>query len=162
VRRCEAQDTYMFTLPGRYAYTVGVRMTIYVQDDLGERIKGRDDLNVSAVCQAALRRELELLTMTDTKSDRLARLRADRERYRAQRIDEGAAAGRAWAIDDASYEEVQALAQIDANEPFRFQAEGVFYVDDEREVDVLHSDDPFDVGFVIGATEVYLILETEA
>ncbi len=33
-------------------------MTIYVPEDLAELVKGYDDLNVSAVCQAALRQEL--------------------------------------------------------------------------------------------------------
>jgi len=33
-------------------------MTIYLPDDLAETVKEHDDLNVSAVCQDALRREL--------------------------------------------------------------------------------------------------------
>ena len=33
-------------------------MTIYLPDDLAEQVKKHDDLNVSAVCQDALRREL--------------------------------------------------------------------------------------------------------
>lgn len=35
-----------------------VRLTIYLPDRLAERVKEHDDLNVSSVCQLALRREL--------------------------------------------------------------------------------------------------------
>lgn len=35
-----------------------MKMTIYVPDELAELVKEHDDLNVSAVCQDALRREL--------------------------------------------------------------------------------------------------------
>ena len=42
-------------------------MTIYLPDDLAEMVKGHTDLNVSAVCQDALRREL-------TRREELAKL----------------------------------------------------------------------------------------
>lgn len=36
-----------------------MRMNIYVPDDLGEKVKQHDDINVSAVCQEALRSALD-------------------------------------------------------------------------------------------------------
>jgi post-segregation antitoxin (ccd killing protein) len=44
----------MHTFPTRR----GMRMTIYVPDDLAAMVKEHDDLNISAVCQEALRVEL--------------------------------------------------------------------------------------------------------
>ena len=35
-----------------------MRITVYLPDDLAKRVKEHADLNVSAVCQDALRREL--------------------------------------------------------------------------------------------------------
>jgi post-segregation antitoxin (ccd killing protein) len=35
-----------------------MKMTIYLPDDLAEKVKGHEDLNVSSICQAALRAEL--------------------------------------------------------------------------------------------------------
>jgi post-segregation antitoxin (ccd killing protein) len=50
-----------------------VRMTIYLPDRLAEEVKEHDDLNVSAVCQLALRREL-------TRRKELAKLDEGMER----------------------------------------------------------------------------------
>jgi post-segregation antitoxin (ccd killing protein) len=36
-----------------------MRTTVYLPDDLGEEVKQLDELNVSAICQEALRRELD-------------------------------------------------------------------------------------------------------
>jgi hypothetical protein len=44
-----------------------MKLTVYVPDDLADLMKDQDDLNVSAVCQAALRREL-------TQREELAKL----------------------------------------------------------------------------------------
>jgi hypothetical protein len=44
-----------------------MKMTIYLPDDLAKQVKKHTDLNVSAVCQGALRREL-------THRDELAKL----------------------------------------------------------------------------------------
>jgi post-segregation antitoxin (ccd killing protein) len=50
-----------------------MRMTVYLPDDLAKMVKEHTDLNVSAVCQEALRREL-------TRRAELAKLDEDMER----------------------------------------------------------------------------------
>lgn len=50
-----------------------MKMTIYLPDDLAEMVKEHTDLNVSAVCQDALRREL-------TRREELAKLDKGMER----------------------------------------------------------------------------------
>jgi len=50
-----------------------MRMTIYLPDELAERVKEHADLNVSAICQDALRREL-------TRREELAKLDQGMER----------------------------------------------------------------------------------
>ena len=42
-----------------------MKMTVYLPDDLHERVKAQPDLNVSAVCQQALSRELDRLGYLD-------------------------------------------------------------------------------------------------
>ena len=56
------------------------RLTVYLPDDLAKTVTALGDrINASRICRAALEREATIMTnLTDT--DRLARLRADRER----------------------------------------------------------------------------------
>ena len=51
-----------------------MKMTIYVPEDLAEKVKAHADLNVSAVCQDALRREL-------VRREELAKLDKGMERH---------------------------------------------------------------------------------
>lgn len=57
-------------------------MTIYFPDDLGERIKAAEGLNVSGVCQAAVEQELDL-------REHLAQLGENMERVVAQTENRG-------------------------------------------------------------------------
>jgi post-segregation antitoxin (ccd killing protein) len=57
-----------------------MRMTIYLPDDLAEMVREQADLNVSAVCQEALRREL-------VRREELAKL--DKEMHRIVLYDDG-------------------------------------------------------------------------
>lgn len=59
-----------------------MKMTIYVPDDLAELVKEHDDLNVSAVCQDALRREL-------ARREELAKLDKGMERHVMYTEDRG-------------------------------------------------------------------------
>jgi post-segregation antitoxin (ccd killing protein) len=59
-----------------------MKMTIYVPDDLAEKVKEHADLNVSAVCQDALRREL-------VRRDELAKLDKGMERQVMYAEDRG-------------------------------------------------------------------------
>jgi hypothetical protein len=59
-----------------------MKMTIYVPEDLAEKVKEHADLNVSAVCQDALRREL-------VRREELAKLDKGMERHLMYTEDRG-------------------------------------------------------------------------
>ena len=59
-----------------------MKMTIYVPEDLAEKVKAHADLNVSAVCQDALRREL-------VRREELAKLDKGMERHLMYTEDRG-------------------------------------------------------------------------
>lgn len=67
-----------------------MRMTIYVPDDLAAMVKEHDDLNVSAVCQEALRAELTRRQAQSELGDGMKRHEVYIERRGGVDLDEGA------------------------------------------------------------------------
>jgi post-segregation antitoxin (ccd killing protein) len=59
-----------------------VKVQIYLPDELGEQVKAKEELNVSAICQTALAAELDRL-------DRLAGLSEGFEDVEVETMDEG-------------------------------------------------------------------------
>jgi hypothetical protein len=109
--------------------------------------------------------------MTDTTADRLARLRADRQRYfeerhEAARDEEREQAGHKegirWAEEYARYDDL--LATVAAGARWRTIDsidDSPFYVNEHgRDVTRLDSSNSFDLGFVLGASEVFRRLES--
>lgn len=109
--------------------------------------------------------------MTDTSADPLARLRADRQRYfeerhEAPRDEEREQAGHMegvrWAEEYARYDDL--LATIAAGARWRSIDsidDSPFYVNEHgRDVTELDSSNSFDLGFVLGACEVFRRLES--
>jgi hypothetical protein len=53
------------------------RVTVYLPDALAEQVKTKDGLNVSAICQSALEKELQRMTMTDELTEGMERIELD-------------------------------------------------------------------------------------
>jgi hypothetical protein len=96
-----------------------MQLSIYVSDDLGERVRAAGELNVSATCQAALRRELEMIearAAATTDLDRMAvRLRESRGDWEQELRNEGRVYGAEWAKNWAEWDDLQLLQEVFTN-----------------------------------------------
>jgi hypothetical protein len=90
------------------------KMTISVQDELKTSMDALDGVNWSGVAQQAFRIEVKVRTQTrgDDMSGMIERMRAGKVRKEMQERPEWVATGRRWAVEDAEYEQLSAVAKI--------------------------------------------------
>ena len=95
------------------------RITISIPDDLKQQLaqtRVKRSLNVSRVCQQALRREvrrlLELPTDLRRMEQLLGRLRAERRRDEERWFAAGSAAARDWVEHEASLQQLEQLGEL--------------------------------------------------
>ena len=87
------------------------RANVYLPDDLAERLRPfADRINVSAVLQDALRKEIEI--MSNATDERLSRLQESRARLEKDAYDQGRADGTKWALDDAEWSDLLGLSKV--------------------------------------------------
>ncbi|TIQ05741.1 hypothetical protein [Mesorhizobium sp.] len=90
------------------------RMSIYVTDELKERMDSRPNDNWSGIAQRAF--ELQLNSTLKGDSDMTAvieRLRASKAKVEEQQRPEWTRYGRDWATDDAEYDQLVRVGKID-------------------------------------------------
>ena len=111
------------------------RTTISLPDELMARLKTlRDHINISAVCRRALEAKVvthervqEALSKEDVMEGLIQRLMAQRREETNWAYDTGSEAGRAWAIEDASYSDLIKWSEVSLGEdhlndiPFPFE-----------------------------------------
>jgi post-segregation antitoxin (ccd killing protein) len=160
----------------RYTYTSGAavpKRNLYVDDELDRDIRGFD-VPLSAVCQAALRQEVEQRRRLHSSEEELAatarRLIADRAAVANESFRDGAELGVRWARESARWSELRqfeprrsrrgarAVMALDDAHTLRsflisWALQHDYDVDDESFA-TLDADDPFDRGVIEGATEV--------
>jgi post-segregation antitoxin (ccd killing protein) len=143
-----------------------VKYSIYLPDDLAEQVKQLpDDVNVSAICQHALRRELARQQARREATSDLervaARLKATIEDKENMEQERGAADGREWAREFATVEELEWIT-----EEFYPGSGGDFGGDStirdfvsaqehQTVISVGHEDTAYWHGFISGAREVF-------
>lgn len=95
------------------------RITISIPDDLKQQLaqaRVKRSLNVSRVCQQALRREvrrlLELPTDLRRMEQLLGRLRAERRRDEERWFAAGSAAARDWVEHEAGLQQLEQLGEL--------------------------------------------------
>nr|WTB31191.1 type II toxin-antitoxin system CcdA family antitoxin [Streptomyces sp. NBC_00830] len=91
-------------------------MNISVPDQLAEQVRARD-LPISAICQEALRKAVELnekkeKTMPDLQAV-AERLRQTRDEEEVKQHTEGIELGRVWAKDWATYDELKSVVEAE-------------------------------------------------
>jgi len=95
------------------------RVTLYVSDDLKTRMdEAGEALNWSAVAQRAFRKAIFTHYAKKDHSNMenvIERLRASKERFEAQELEEGKKVGDHWAKTEAEYHELVAVAAFDAD-----------------------------------------------
>lgn len=140
------------------------RVNISIPDDLRERMEGLN-VNWSSLAQAAFAHAIDVEQMRaygQNMESGLERLRADRNRNSAHEEARGFKAGSSWALEEASYDELQSFVQ-DGNLRQDFEALA-------RRVDVIEDGlsfalpdmpprkavtTPYAQGFLAGATDVF-------
>ena len=94
------------------------RVTLYVPDDLKARMDdAAEAVNWSAVAQRAFREAIFTHFVRKDHSDMekvIERLRASKERFETRQFAAGKEAGSKWAKTDAEYDELAAVAALDA------------------------------------------------
>jgi len=150
------------------------KINVYLPSDLAAEVK-QAEIPVSEVCQRALQEEvLKMKAATAIGNDErlhaaAARLRASRDGEQAQEVQEGRSMGMSWALESASYSELESLVRItDQNwVHFRVGEEGwpTLYAELEehaggelRGTAQLNASSPFDRGLVEGARDAWLAL----
>ncbi|MFF3872930.1 type II toxin-antitoxin system CcdA family antitoxin [Streptomyces sp. NPDC001978] len=136
-------------------------MNISVPDPLAEQVRARD-LPISAICQEALRKAVEL----DEKKEQLMsdiqavvdRLRGTLNEERQRHTDEGRELGILWAKQYATAAELRQVAEGDGEDFERGIGTGAsiaqFYEEVENNYDEEYSEEHND-GFAAGAREVW-------
>jgi hypothetical protein len=139
-----------------------VRLNISVPDDLAEQVRAHD-LPISAICQTALRSEVELakkkeqiMTDLDVVVDRL---RGTQDEARKRHYDEGRALGVLWAKTWATFDDLKRVAEGDLDNFIRFDTGNdsmlEFYDSlDDHGMESAYADD-HNLGFIAGAAEVW-------
>lgn len=91
------------------------RMTISIPDELKIRMDAIEGVNWSAVAKRAYEIEVEVKAQTkgDNMSGMIERMRAGRVRKEMEERPEWVATGRRWAVEDAEYHQLSAVAKID-------------------------------------------------
>lgn len=137
-----------------------MRINVYLPDDLAEAYaEVKDRINVSSICQDALRREIQIMNLTHSDAA-VARLKRSRAEHVTDRINEGREAGAEWAAQVAEWPHLAELAELSR------QAVNLVGVRDwaivrydsvgrDHEVAVLDTKEPWDSGFVAGALEAF-------
>ena len=83
-----------------------VNRAIYIDSRLDARMKKASDVNWSAIASAAFERELQRHEWRTTMGNVVERLRASKNEAISEGRDVGEAAGREWALQQASYVEL--------------------------------------------------------
>jgi hypothetical protein len=90
-----------------------MQMNIYLPEELGERVRAAEGLNVSQVCQFALRQELQTMearAAATTDLDRAAeRLRKSHGNWEKEVRDRGRELGADWAKNYAEWDDLVVL-----------------------------------------------------
>lgn len=81
----------------------------YIDAELDARMKKASEVNWSAVASAAFERELLLMKGRTTMGNAIERMRQADEEDRSEAFEDGTAAGKAWATDDARPKHLRAL-----------------------------------------------------
>jgi hypothetical protein len=138
------------------------KVTIYLPDDLHEWTQSKEGLNVSALCQQALRAEQakDLPVSDDTDTEAIvARLRASKDKQTQWIYQEGRKWGRSWAAKNADWDTLSRMANNRENwEPVRDSAIYEMFV--ESAIEAQREDSPWDwditlAGFRAGALEIW-------
>ncbi|MHC4137648.1 MAG: hypothetical protein ACYTDU_05450 [Planctomycetota bacterium] len=95
---------------------MSVRFNVSLPDDLAERVEPyRDSINLSALLADAVEKEIDRMEALEikpkTKKSRIAELNAQRRVAGQADREQGFADGAAWANEDATYEQAEALYQ---------------------------------------------------
>lgn len=138
-----------------------MRLNISVPDDLAEQVRAHD-LPISAICQTALRNEVELAKkkeqiMTDLDAV-VDRLRSTQDEARKEHYQEGHDLGVMWAKQFATADQLRLVAENLAAFEGGFGIGVEPYADFYETVDHTFDPDYFDEhreGFGDGATEVW-------
>jgi hypothetical protein len=149
-----------------------MRVNIHLPDELHRQLKEHADVNVSAICRAALERELRIQVAAarapagfGLTAARLARTKAGKA---AKDYDEGREIGSDWARSTATWDELSKVAALADRPPMRFALEdghtlrevlfgwasGEGFDPDPDWFEAL-TDKPFDQGVVRGAADVF-------
>lgn len=90
-------------------------MNLYLPDALKAEMDEMEGVNWSRVAQDAFRAttEIERTKKVDITESGIQRLRNQREHAVSSRSAQALAAGKKWAIDEANYEELEAVAGIE-------------------------------------------------
>jgi hypothetical protein len=144
------------------------RMSIYVPDELKERMDAVDSVNWSAVAQSQFERELRLhpqLSENEMQAT-IERLKASKIAQTDEVIAKGAEAGKKWAMERASFLDLtHAGKQLDVP-PWKSNSDSLRNFPDDlpsgdsfflisSDYITLSSDKYFEHGFCLGALEVW-------
>lgn len=96
--------------------------TVYIPDDLFKQVeKHKDRINLSAIFQEALKRNLEKVSISSTEQfpreeleSAIERLRREKDELKQQDYEEGVKEGREWALQRATYEELSTYEENDS------------------------------------------------
>jgi hypothetical protein len=94
-----------------------MRMSIYIPDELKGRMDEANELNWSAIAQAAFREAIAThnVTRTENMNEAIERLRASKKRVEDQEYADGKTAGRRWAMNKAEYDVLERVAGLEAS-----------------------------------------------
>ena len=145
-----------------------MQLNIYLPDELAAKVRAAEGLNVSAVCQAALRQELEMIEAKEAATTDLeaaaVRLRASHGDWENDLRTQGYAMGARWAKDYAEWAELEALEDeargvgLDREVTARVDdsiEEYLRALDDVPTIREWNADDPFLAAFADGAVETF-------
>jgi Post-segregation antitoxin CcdA len=143
------------------------KVNVYLPDDLAEAVK-EWDVPLSSVCQQALRKEVQNMTMTAQATTEIekvaARIRETRDDHEAKVVEAAHELGILWARNWATYSELEALTRLNREqwEAIRFDSldEMLEMWDveddvDEALVELVGVGGPVGYAFEAGALEVY-------
>ncbi|WP_156446598.1 MULTISPECIES: hypothetical protein [Hyphomicrobiales] len=144
-------------------------MSIYVPDDMKERMDQAGELNWSGIAQAAFASAMvtNSFQKEPVMEDVIERLRASKAEYEQFETTEGSRAGREWAMKFAAYPDLKAMGEMDldsyyGDEPLHHvvdrhlghdgdRDESLFFDHDTRKM----AGDEYVKAFVAAAAEVW-------
>lgn len=91
---------------------------MYVSDDLRERMRQHTTLNWSQIAATAIEAaiQIDIMKTTNFEESQIARLRASRGKLTDQVQAEGHEAGARWALEDAEFDELQRVTELDTSD----------------------------------------------